>query len=94
MNIQEYLIGTEDHDEVLNVRPELVFGDGSKLSVQHSSFHFCDPDSCEVSGWSDEDYEGFWYRYSPEIDEPAGWVPFSVVNMFIAIKGGVKDFVE
>jgi hypothetical protein len=94
MNVVEYLNLSEEQDDHLTVRPYLVLADGSSLSVQWSSYHMCSDTTCEVWGWSDEAYYGFWYQYAPDIDEPAGWVPFQIVDMYIAIKGGIENFID
>jgi hypothetical protein len=91
------------HRHPSSVRPHIITRRGDRLSVQASSWHYCSPRSDDVTRYSAVEVWGPWQTArsrAPKSLQPyittgnggiATWVPVSVVNAYIARRGGVQD---
>ena len=83
------------------VRPKIVCVDGTTLSVQASSTHYCSPRDDEGPYYEVEvGYPSIrpepwdqWREYCEDSDNPTdtvyGWVPIELVHALIALHGGI-----
>jgi len=79
------------------VRQPLICNDGTSLSVQASSHHYCSPrvdkanvyEKVEVWCVTVEVPES-WLEYGDPEDNPFAYIPVSMVEEFIDSHGGIK----
>ena len=81
---------------MLRVRPHLVLGNGTILSVQASIGHYCSPRSNEgswthVEAWVIKDNQtnrSALVEYENDYGDPLGYVPLETIEQFIRDNGG------
>lgn len=82
------------------IKPRIQLADGTDISVQASSGHYCTPRCDGLANYSavevgfPDDIEFFHEyaeRYDDEYSGVAGWVPLELVNEYIHSRGGPKD---
>lgn len=110
-NLNKWLQQTYDVSGVSYIsqktRPHLTCNDGTTLSVQASSGHYCKPresyvdcysggveifDYSKVEVWCvSSDIPESWLDYGDQDTNPYAYIPVSLVEEFIDLHGGIKE---
>lgn len=77
------------------LRPRLTCADGTTLSVQASSYHYCTPRN-DVGPYTHVEVgypsvlPSWWDEYADPSGDVAGWVPVQLVEEFITEHGSLS----
>lgn len=94
-NINNWLTATQSGHPV---RKALVCNDGTTLSVQASSHHYCSPRVdlsdyySEVEVWRvTAEVPDTWLEYGDTENNPFAYIPVELVEEFVDYHGGIKQ---